>query len=261
MRELIFDIETNGFLDELTKVHCIALTYGDEAVRSFHGEDIKNALAEIEQAEVLVGHNIGDFDLPALRKVYPTFNPKGLVRDTLVISRLIWSDIAEQDYPLCKRGGLPTTLIGRHTLEAWGYRVGLRKGTFGKTDGREENEQVWATWSEEMEVYCRQDVAVTRRLWNLEQSKRYSEESIQLEHDFRHIIADQEREGFPFDMDGAARFYTELVGHRSELDKKIQVAFPSWETRTTFTPKVNNAKLGYQKHVPFVKIKTHTLNP
>ncbi|MGL5917919.1 MAG: DNA polymerase, partial [Cetobacterium sp.] len=46
-----------------------------------------------------------------------------------------------------------------------------------------------------------------------------------------------------------------------ELDKKIQVAFPSWETRTTFTPKVNNAKLGYQKHVPFVKIKTHTLNP
>ncbi|MGL5934583.1 MAG: DNA polymerase [Cetobacterium sp.] len=261
MRELIFDIETDGFLDVLTKVHCIALTYGDEAVRSFHGEEIKNALAVIEQAEVLVGHNIADFDLPALRRVYPSFNPKGLVRDTLIMSRLIWPDITEHDYPLCKRGGLPTTLIGRHTLEAWGYRVGERKGTFGKTDGREENEQVWATWSEEMEAYCRQDVEVTRKLWKLQQSKKYSEEAIQLEHDFRAIIAEQEREGFPFDMEGASAFYADLVGQRAELDRKIQEAFPPWETRTTFTPKVNNSKLGYQRHVPFVKVKLNTLNP
>lgn len=263
-REIVFDIETNGFLEKLTKVHCIALAT-PAGVQSFHGDQIGEALVMLEQAEVLVGHNIQDFDLPALRKVYPAFNPRGRVRDTLIMSRLMWPEITAQDLNLIRQPGhpFPATLIGKHTLEAWGYRLGVRKGEFGKKVDEDDhtNEQVWAEWSQEMEDYCRQDVNVTVKLWKLIKGKQYSEESIQLEHDFRKIIDAQEKEGFPFDYEGATKFYAELLAKRVELDKKIMPYFPPWETRTVFTPKVNNKKLGYVKHVPFTKVKVHTFNP
>ena len=53
---------------------------------------------------------------------------------------------------------MPLQLYGRHSLEAYGYRLGEYKGNFGKlTD--------WSDWSQDMEDYCKQDVNVTRRLW------------------------------------------------------------------------------------------------
>jgi DNA polymerase-1 len=263
-REIVFDIETNGFLDELTKVHCIAITT-PAGVQSFNGDSIRGALQLLEQAEVLVGHNIQDFDLPALRKVYPQFNLKGKVRDTLVMSRLMWPEITEQDYALVRQPNstFPASLIGKHTLESWGYRVGERKGNFGAKEEEEgeTNEKVWDNWSQEMEDYCKQDVVVTTKLWKLMKGKQYSEESIQLEHDFRVIISEQEREGFPFNEEAAKKFYAELLTKRIELDKQIMPCFPPWETRSTFTPKVNNKKFGYVKHVPFTKVKQHTFNP
>ena len=53
---------------------------------------------------------------------------------------------------------MPEKLYGRHSLEAYGYRLSAYKGTFGKdTD--------WSEWSQEMEDYMMQDVVVTRKLW------------------------------------------------------------------------------------------------
>jgi DNA polymerase I-like protein with 3'-5' exonuclease and polymerase domains len=259
MREIIFDIETNGFLEDLTKVHCIALIDGGD-VQSFNGAAIEDALAMLEQADVLVGHNIQKFDLKALKKVYPHFTPKGKVRDTLVCSRLVWPEIIAQDYALLRTNpDFPTKLLGSHSLEAWGHRLGIRKGDFGKVE--DANEKVWDTWSQAMEDYCKQDVAVTQRLWNVIKSKGYSEESIQLEHEFAAIIHEQELEGFPFDEKAAADFYIELCAQRAEIDKQIMPYFPPWKTYSTFTPKVNNSKRGYVKGVPFTKVKEHTFNP
>jgi len=259
MKEIVFDIETNGFLHELTKVHCIALADESGTVQSFNGERIVEALSLLGQAEVLIGHNIQDFDLPALKKVYPQFNPRGLVRDTLLCSRLIWPEITAQDMAIIRKNpaAFPTTLIGDHKLEAWGYRLGERKGEYAKEQGKD----AWVTWAQQMEDYCRQDVVVNFKLWRLIKGKKYSEEAIQLEHDFREIIAEQEREGFPFDEEAAKAFYVELCAKRAELDREIMPYFPPWETRKTFTPKVNNKKYGYVKHVPFTKVETHTYNP
>ena len=66
-----------------------------------------------------MSHNIIKFDLPALKKVYD-FNYKGKLRDTLVLTRLIWSDIKERDF---QTKDFPTKLIGRHSLQAWGVRL------------------------------------------------------------------------------------------------------------------------------------------
>jgi DNA polymerase-1 len=261
MREIIFDIESNGLLDTITQVHCIALcdSLFPDVVQSYRGTaGIEQALSSLEQADVLAGHNIQNFDIPALKKVYPRFNPKGKVRDTLIMVRLIWPEIATQDYKLVREGKpFPTTLIGQHKLEAWGHRLGVYKGNFGS----KQDESVWEKWTQEMEDYCRQDVVVVRKLYSMIKSKGYSEESIQLEHDFAAIIDAQEKEGFPFDEEGAKTFYVELCGQRAELDKQIAPMFPDWETQHPFTPKVNNQKLGYVKGVEFIKVKKHHFNP
>ena len=55
------------------------------------------------------------------------------------------------------RKNMPTKLYGRHSLEAYGYRLGVYKGDFAKdTD--------WKEWSQEMQDYCIQDVKVTEKL-------------------------------------------------------------------------------------------------
>jgi hypothetical protein len=52
---------------------------------------------------------------------------------------------------------MPLQLYGRHSLEAYGYRLGEYKGEFGKTTD-------WQDWSQEMQDYCVQDVHVTTKL-------------------------------------------------------------------------------------------------
>ena len=52
---------------------------------------------------------------------------------------------------------LPKNMIGRYSLEAWGYRLGILKGTY--MGGRDE-------WSLDMQDYMKQDGLVTVALWN-----------------------------------------------------------------------------------------------
>ena len=53
---------------------------------------------------------------------------------------------------------MPLQLYGRHSLESYGYRLGVYKGDFGKTAD-------WKDWSQDMQDYCELDVQVTNKLW------------------------------------------------------------------------------------------------
>ena len=117
-----FDIETDGFLNQCTKVHCIVLK--DIDTNEIKKLDNETALKELEQADLIIGHNIIKFDIPVLKKFY-NFKPKGKVFDTIVATRLLYPDIKERDF---KRNDFPTNCIGRHSLKAWRHRVGtIRK--------------------------------------------------------------------------------------------------------------------------------------
>lgn len=265
MQGIIFDIETNGLLQAtdkspaLDRVHCIALVETDGGeVRSFGGhtdEKIRGILSHLEDAPLLIGHNIKRFDIPALQKVYPAFKPRGIQRDTLCLSQLIWPDIKTNDFKHCRTNPyFPKKMIGRHSLEAWGYRLGLNKGDFGKTSD-------WATWSEEMQRYCEQDVRVTQLLWKKILSKNYSEEAVQLEHDFLDVLIWQENNGFPFDEEGAKKLYSELTAERFMLDRELAQIFPPYRIVEKFTPKVNNKRFGYVRGVPMEKVQVIDFNP
>jgi len=179
---LIFDLETNGLLKDVSRIHCVAyydslldetLSFNDECPGKGMSSPIVRAIQYIEQAEVIIGHNIIGYDLPVIRKLYPFFEPRGTIIDTLLLSRLYHSRLDsvdvlkdkkgnvikdEQGKTKCRWDHMPLQLIGRHSLEAYGYRLGEYKGAFGKTTD-------WSDWSQEMEDYCVQDVEVTKKLW------------------------------------------------------------------------------------------------
>lgn len=158
---IIFDIETNGLLNDCTTIHCLVLydtedgqtiSYTDQG----NTEPVVRGVQRLEDADCIAGHNIIGYDIPVIRKYFPWFEPTGHVVDTLLLSRLIHPNLIEIDKKR-KWRHMPLQLYGRHSLEAYGHRLGEYKGEFSKhTD--------WQTFSPEMLEYCKQDVVVTTKL-------------------------------------------------------------------------------------------------
>lgn len=265
---LLFDCETDGLLDELTVIHCLAIIdvlTGETIRANDHGAavTIEQALRMLMDADAIGGHNIIKFDIPALQKVYPWFKPKGTVRDTLIMSRLIYTDLTDRDFRFAKKNPkFGKNLIGSHSLEAWGIRLGKWKGDYAK-EMKERGLDPWAAWNQEMDDYCLQDVVVTLELWHKLTSKGFSEESIQLEHDVAPIINRQEAYGFLFDVEKARKLEETLVARRTELADQLRAAFPPWQAKDgpLFIPKRDNKAKGYVKGVLVQKYKTVVFNP
>ena len=130
---LVFDIETNSFLDDkLTTIHCIAVRNLDNIGETwcFGPDEIDAGLELLQRAEMLVAHNGITFDIPVIEKLYPHFNTHGIkLMDTLVLSRLIRADLKNDDFTNGhKYPKIPKKLYGSHSLEAWGHRLGYQKG-------------------------------------------------------------------------------------------------------------------------------------
>ena len=68
-----FDIESNALYDDITKVWCIYIFDVETGERwGYRPHQIEDGIRKLTEADVLVGHNIIDFDLPALKKMYPS---------------------------------------------------------------------------------------------------------------------------------------------------------------------------------------------
>ena len=158
---IIFDLETDGLYRDCTKIHCAVLHDTEDGTTTAYNDEgdcepIVRAITLLDNAKQIAGHNIINYDIPVIKKLYPFFEPQGEVIDTLVLSRLYHPDMMELDKKHnWKR--MPLQLYGRHSLESYGYRLGEYKGEFGKTSD-------WKQWSQEMQDYCKQDVQVTTRL-------------------------------------------------------------------------------------------------
>jgi DNA polymerase III alpha subunit (gram-positive type) len=59
-------------------------------------QSILQGIHELEQADLLIGHNIIGYDIPLIQEQFPEFVPKGQCVDTLVLSRLFYPHIADQ---------------------------------------------------------------------------------------------------------------------------------------------------------------------
>ena len=161
--ELIFDLETTGLLRKGSQIHCIVsrdLSDPDTAMVYDHQPEraLLKGVHQIMDADLLVGHNILNFDIPLLKERYPDLDPKGKKIDTLVLSRLYYPHIRDRDFER-QPEGMPIKLYGSHSLQSWGYRLRCLKGDYGKQTN------AWDKYTPEMLEYCKQDTLVTHMLY------------------------------------------------------------------------------------------------
>lgn len=259
---IVFDIETDGLLDTTKKFWCGWLydSYTDLYTGYTDLEEFFDTLNKYGTSGYnIVGHNICKFDIPALKKLKGerfAFDVRDVCIDTLVLARLIYSNIKDTDVGLMRSGRLPKALYGSHSLKAYGYRMGELKGTYGEHEG------AWDKFTHEMYEYNKQDVVVTLKLFQKLMAKGYPLKAIQLEHDIAWVMAKQERNGFVFDKDAAVKLYAELSAKRQEIYESLVSEVGSWTVyKGDKIYKRDNAKRGIKAGVPYPQYEEVTFNP
>lgn len=106
--KVIFDLESDGLLDECTKIYCFCYynIETNESVSLTNYDDIINIVTD--KNNTLIGHNIIRFDVPVLEKILKCKVRCKLI-DTLALSWYL--------YPMRTK----------HGLESWGEDFGVPK--------------------------------------------------------------------------------------------------------------------------------------
>jgi DNA polymerase I len=277
----LFDTESNGFVKNATKVHCIGIINVDSGDEwDFGPSRIPEAIGLLSNAQELIGHNIMRHDLPLLTKLHG-WKPRAAVnvRDTMVMSRLIYPNLKATDAHLVAAGKLPSDLTGKHSIGAWGYRLGEHKGDYaqirraqalalGITDEEAIVEYVWGTWNEDMHEYMKLDCRVNYALWKKLKPDQYPQKPLDLEHRVSRVCDAIQEAGVPFDVKAAQALHVTLMGRQHELETKLKAEFGFWyqpvspdPTKSLFTPKRDNKTLGYVAGQPMTKLKLVEFNP
>ena len=213
----------------------------------------------LNSANTLSGHNIIGFDIPVLQKFFPDFKPQGRIIDTLVMCRALWHDVILKDFGRIKAGRIPARLKGRHSLEAYGYRLGILKGDYGK------QEDAWDVYTEEMLEYCKQDVEVTAYLYKRILEAGASDQMIDLENKFAMAMQVQMEKGVHFNEKAAIALMIDIRAEKEKIDEELKTAFPtrvvSKDLATVTTSKVNNRNRFISKGSQFCKIIYQEFNP
>jgi len=223
---LAFDLEADALYEDVTKVWCISIKDLTTGVNTLYGpEQISTGLNHLSTADWLIAHNGIDYDLRALKKVCGWVPKTGcVIRDSLIWAKLAHLDLDVQDQKAKKPE--VRELNGSHSLKSWGIRLGHQKLDYqGGFDA----------YSEEMGIYCQQDVETLAELTKHLKLQNVSEEALELEHVFAQIVTEMSSRGFSFDLEKAQQLYQKLEQDRAELLSKIEALIPP-EVQETKTP-------------------------
>ena len=203
--QLVFDIETDDL--KATKIWCIvAMDINTDKVYSFKPNQIDEGIKLLKSADTLIGHNIIGFDIPIINKLKGVnlFKVKSII-DTLALSRL-FNPVRE----------------GGHSLESWGFKLKMHK---------DKQPEDFTEYTPSMLEYCIKDVKLNLKLFHhlkLE-SKGFSKESIELEHETTKVLSDQRANGFKFDEKKAILLLSSLNKRKKEVEEEVQKTFkPKW---------------------------------
>jgi len=206
--KIVLDIETNSKHDKIWM--CVTRDIETDEVQVW--KQASGLQKYLEVCDLIIMHNGINFDAPCLRKNWNVTMKLSQVYDTLVASRL-----------------LNPSLEDGHSLEAWGKRLGYAKGNFSDWDNGA---------TPEMEEYCIQDTLVTTKLYNhlilTLQLEKFSQRSIDLEHNVQTIITKQEENGFKLDEAKSLQLLSLLKTKLDIIQSEMQSIFP---------PKVTSGRL------------------
>ena len=263
MNYAYIDIEADGLYREASKIHMCYVSFDGASCLNFMKDSkATHTLEDLKYWDdgerVLVGHNIVGYDLPVLEKLWG-FKWTGPIYDTFLASQL-----AYPDFKLFGRHTFPGNVEDNrlklsHGLKAWGYRMRDHKGDY---DGPWEDpspEQL-----EDMAEYCKQDVLLTAKVHKfLVESKRVSQQSLDLEQKVKRIIWQQEQTGVLLDTEKAFSLYQTLNERRRELNGQLKDLFgPVFKAKgKVFIPKRDNAKMCYKAGCACQKVEWEDFNP
>jgi len=215
--QAIFDLETNGLLDEVTTIHCLVFyDVGKKQLHSFPPDSVYDGLLMLSEYDQVIGHNIIGYDIPVVNKLHPDIKLSDDVIDTLLLSKLAYYNIHSID----EQSDILPRLKGRHSLESWGYRLNDNKGDFGK------QEDAWDMYTNDMLLYCEQDVKLTVKLLKTLQSKEWlPDEALRIEQEFARVITEQTNHGWLLDIDKAQQLHIELMTEKDKAERELHKVF------------------------------------
>lgn len=199
MQYAIIDIETNMAHDT---IWCVG----------YRTPDMEKAAVAVTAAALpsplkynWVAHNGVSFDFPLLAKLWNWEVPLSQQTDTLLMSRMYDTNIANG-----------------HSLKAWGQRLELDDGKLEFTDFD-------GGYTQEMADYCARDVDVLHAVYvQLEKAiATFTPSSIRMEHAVRSLTDAQETNGFKLDASKASSLYAEAAAQRGRIEERLQEVFPA----------------------------------
>jgi DNA polymerase I-like protein with 3'-5' exonuclease and polymerase domains len=224
---LVFDIETDGLLSDATRIHCIVIGDLDsDQVDAYGPEQVSAALEHLAHADTLTGHNICGYDLPLLHRLHDWQpSPECRIIDTLIAARLILPHLRSLDDKAAGMGDQKLRkLRGRHSLEAWGLRLGIAKTGTDIED--------WSQWTSQMEERCISDVAICKALYRFLQIDGCSQQALKLEHRAAAVCGRVSANGVLFDVTAAKRLGDRWERQRAEHAATLCTQFPELEKLT-----------------------------
>jgi uncharacterized protein YqgV (UPF0045/DUF77 family) len=217
----VFDIETDGLLDDLTKIHVLSYSYdGKEIVSTGDYDEMREFF---NTHHYLIGHNIIRFDIPAVEKVLGIKVGAKLV-DTLALSWYL-------NHHRIKHG-----------LEGYGEDYGVPKPVI-----KDWNSLTYEDYAHR----CQEDVKINSRLWRdiwNKLSKLYQDEGevdriIQYLSFKMDCAREQETLGWKLDVDRCQTAYDEIMRLKNEKEEQLADAMPKRVlTRVKTQPKRDKYK-------------------
>jgi len=220
----VFDIETDGLLDELTKIH--VMSWSNDMGEVKHTHDYDEMRYVLLNTETLVGHNIIRFDIPAIEKVLG-IEVKARFIDTLSLSWYLHHDRM------------------KHGLEGYGEDYGVPKPVI----------KDWNSLTpQEYAHRCDEDVKINNRLWrdlSMKLDKLYKNAEADKDRLIDYLTfkldcaKEQETLRWKLDVDKAQAAYDEIMSLKVEKVEQLADAMPKRTlTRVASRPKVMHKKDG-----------------
>lgn len=217
--KVVLDIEANGYLREADTIHCIvAKELGKENWFVFDTRDLGSQLylkhprfdmslfkRFTKKVTQFIGHNLLGYDLLVIRRLMGIKIPVSKVTDTLVMSLMFNPDRIDKH--------------GKHSLDAWGERLGVLKKKFDEFD----------TYTEKMLDYCIQDVRVNERVYRalLKEGKKQPQEALRVEHSVYFLMHEATERGVDFDIERAVKLQAKLKQKAAIVEREVLKLWPT----------------------------------
>jgi DNA polymerase-1 len=228
MKIATFDIEANGFIDDVTKIHCIVIKPLGGECELYEPDEIDKAITNLQGYDKLIAHNGIDYDANVIKKLH-NVELYDKVVDTLLLSKL--DDGTRHSHSLKSLG-----LLFELEVQKQEYNGGFDR------------------YTPEMGSYCIDDVKTNELLYLklMENLTDLPEFSMNLEHQVRILQTKAANHGVLFDERLASSTLIYIEDRMQEIKDSLDLGYYVHEHA------YNKTKSGDLSHHTKKKIKQLT---